>query len=205
MIDDRSLQLAAAGDVTAFEEIYRSHYRRVYNQCLRMTRSTFEAEDLTQDVFIQLYRKLKTFRGESAFTTWLYRLTANVVLMHFRRTALRPEGKKNYLSDPIEHENQIAVPQTTSILDRISLQDAIQQLSPGYRAVLVLHDIEGYEHGQISKLLGCAVGTSKSQLHKARKKLRDLLSKGPPRLPRQRPSGCELNALILNERALATP
>ena len=172
MITDRNVQLAATGDVAAFEEVYRTYHRRVYAQCLRMTRSVAEAEDLTQEVFIQLYRKLKTFRGDSLFTTWLHRLTTNAVLMHFRKIAARPEKT----TDDAETLN--SVPSGTpngSLIDRIALDEAIRQLSPGYRAVLILHDIEGYEHHQISKMLGCAVGTSKSQLHKARMKLRRLL------------------------------
>lgn len=178
---DRNIQLAAQGNVDAFEELYRTHHRRVYAQCLRMTRSAPEAEDLTQEVFIQLFRKLKTFRGESLFTTWLHRLTTNEVLMHFRRMAARPERAAvdmevlgNLLTGGSAARNG------TSLVDRLSLDQAIRQLSPGYRAVFVLHDVEGYDHFQISKILGCAVGTSKSQLHKARMKLRRLLRSKRP-------------------------
>jgi len=174
---DRCVQLAAQGDITAFEEIYRSHHRRVFNQCLRMTRNVSEAEDLTQDVFLQLYRKLKTFRGESAFTTWLHRLTMNVVLMHFRKTAVRPDQRSDLAPEQFEIGGRGAGSESSVILNRIYLEEALRQLSPGYRAVLILHDVEGYEHNQISELLGCAVGTSKSQLHKARRKLRALLKK----------------------------
>jgi len=172
---DRNVQLAAAGDMAAFEEVYRTYHRRVYTHCLRMTRSVAEAEDLTQEVFIQLYRKLKTFRGDSLFTTWLHRLTTNAVLMHFRKVAARPEQA----TDDAEALNGFAGKTQNhngnSLIDRIALDEAIRQLSPGYRAVFILHDMEGYEHNQISKILGCAVGTSKSQLHKARMKLRRLL------------------------------
>ena len=175
MITDRNVQLAAAGDMAAFEEVYRTYHRRVYAQCLRMTRSVAEAEDLTQEVFIQLYRKLGTFRGESLFTTWLHRLTTNAVLMHFRKIAARPEQT----TDDAETLNSFVggTPNhnSSSLIDRIALDEAIEQLSPGYRAVFILHDLEGYEHHQIGKMLGCAVGTSKSQLHKARMKLRRLL------------------------------
>jgi len=172
---DRNVKLAAAGDMAAFEEVYRTYHRRVYTHCLRMTRSVAEAEDLTQEVFIQLYRKLKTFRGDSLFTTWLHRLTTNAVLMHFRKNAARPEQA----IDDVDALNGIAGKTQNhngnSLIDRIALDEAIEQLSPGYRAVFILHDMEGYEHNQISKILGCAVGTSKSQLHKARMKLRRLL------------------------------
>jgi len=174
VITDRNVQLAATGDVAAFEEVYRTYHRRVYAQCLRMTRSVAEAEDLTQEVFIQLYRKLKTFRGDSLFTTWLHRLTTNAVLMHFRKVAARPEQT----AEDAETLNGFAGGTPGgSLVDRIALDEAIRQLSPGYRAVFILHDIEGYEHHQISQMLGCAVGTSKSQLHKARMRLRELLNK----------------------------
>lgn len=175
---DPNVQLAANGDVTAFEELYKSHHRRVYKLCLRMTRNVSEADDLTQDVFVQLFRKLKTFRGEASFSTWLHRLTVNEVLMHFRKVAVRHERTVE------EPPTQIAVGTENwtrmSLLDRLSLDEAITQLAPGYRSVFVLHDVEGYEHAQIGKMLGCAVGTSKSQLHKARMKLRRLLKKQTP-------------------------
>ena len=187
--------------MAAFEEVYRTYHRRVYAQCLRMTRSVAEAEDLTQEVFIQLYRKLKTFRGDSLFTTWLHRLTANAVLMHFRKIAARPEKT----TDDAETLNSFAgATPNGSVIDRIALDEAIRQLSPGYQAVLILHDIEGYEHQQISKMLGCAVGTSKSQLHKARMKLRRLLHPRKraafPRRPEQQKqaavTGCKVNGLL---------
>jgi len=175
---DPNVQLAATGDVAAFEEVYRTYHRRVYSHCLRMTRNASEAEDLTQEVFIQLFRKLKTFRGDSLFTTWLHRMTINAVLMHFRKASVRLERTTEdgevadrVMSDPI---NKVPV------IDRISLDEAIRQLSPGYRAVFILHDVEGYEHNQISEILGCAIGTSKSQLHKARLKLRRLLTQRRP-------------------------
>lgn len=175
---DRNVQLAANGNVTAFEELYQTHHRRVYSVCVRMTRNATEAEDLTQDVFVQLFRKLKTFRGESSFGTWLHRLTVNVVLMHFRKPASRMERTTNDGEIPIRILAGTYNPARMSLIDRISLDQAIKQLAPGYRAVLILHDVEGYEHEQIGKILGCAAGTSKSQLHKARIKLRRLLGAG---------------------------
>jgi RNA polymerase sigma-70 factor (ECF subfamily) len=174
---DPNIQLAAAGDVTAFEELYRTYHRRVYSLCFRMTRNAADAEDLTQAVFIQLFRKLKTFRGESTFYTWLHRLTMNEVLMHFRKPAVKREQATDDESVLTEIVAGTQNPSRTSLVDRISLKEAIRQLSPGYRAVFILHDIAGYEHEQIGKILGCAVGTSKSQLHKARLKLRQLLTK----------------------------
>ncbi|HET6977017.1 MAG TPA: sigma-70 family RNA polymerase sigma factor [Pyrinomonadaceae bacterium] len=172
---DRNVKLAAEGDMAAFEEVYRTYHRRVYTHCLRMTRSVAEAEDLTQEVFIQLYRKLKTFRGDSLFTTWLHRLTTNAVLMHFRRIAARPEQTTDEAEELSCFAGRTQNHHSSQLVDRIALDEAIQKLSPGYRAVFILHDMEGYEHNQISKMLGCAVGTSKSQLHKARMTLRRLL------------------------------
>jgi RNA polymerase sigma-70 factor (ECF subfamily) len=174
-IVDRNVQLAAAGDATAFKELYKTYHRRVYSHCLRMTRNATEAEDLTQDVFVQLIRKLNTFRGEASFATWLHRLTVNVVLMHFRKPAFRMEQTTDSGDVPTRVVAGTDNPSRMSLIDQISLDRAIQQLAPGYRAVFILHDVEGYEHEQIGKILGCAVGTSKSQLHKARMKLRRLL------------------------------
>jgi len=172
---DRNIQLAAEGDVTALDEIYRKHHRRVYSQCLRMTRNVQEAEDLAQEVFIQVLRKLNTFRGESSFSTWLHRLTVNAVLMHFRRPVVRLEVTTEDGTIPTGIVRGTQNPSKMSVVDRISLNEAIRQLAPGYRAVFILHDIEGYEHEEIGKILSVAEGTSKSQLHKARLKLRALL------------------------------
>jgi RNA polymerase sigma-70 factor (ECF subfamily) len=174
---DPNIQLAAAGDVSAFEAVYRTYHRRVYGLCFRMTRNAADAEDLTQTVFIQLFRKLKTFRGDSTFYTWLHRLAMNEVLMHFRKPAVRREEATDddrVLTEIVAGTQNAA---RTSLVDRISLKEAIRQLSPGYRAVFILHDVAGYEHEQIGRILGCAVGTSKSQLHKARLRLRQLLTK----------------------------
>lgn len=177
MMVDRDVQLAAAGDIEAFEQIYRRHHRRVYGLCLRMTRSVPEAEDLTQDVFVQLFRKIGTFRGEASFVTWLHRLTVNEVLMHFRKPCVRQEQTMDDDSTPIQIMGGTENPAKMSLIDRLSLDEAMAQLAPGYRAVFILHDVEGYEHQQIGQMLGCAIGTSKSQLHKARLKLRRLLRK----------------------------
>ena len=182
MVPEENVRLAAAGDLKAFEDIYKTYHRRVYSRCLRMTRNVSEAEDLTQDVFVQLFRKLKTFRGESSFSTWLHRMTVNAVLMHFRKPVVKSE-QTTYDGDDDQHEilsgRQTAG--TFSVLDRISLDEALAKLAPGYRAVFILHDVEGYEHSQIGEILGCSVGTSKSQLHKARLRLRTLLRKRAPK------------------------
>lgn len=174
-----AIERAKRGDGGAFSRLYELHKRRVYSLCLRMTANSAEAEDLTQEVFMQLFRKLHTFRGESAFSTWLHRLAVNAVLMHLRKKGLvavsleettegeEGESPKKEVGGP---DNLLA-----GSIDRVNLQRAIQRLPPGYKTVFVLHDIEGYEHNEIAEIMGCSVGNSKSQLHKARMKLREYL------------------------------
>ena len=174
-------QLAAAGDVEAFEKIYHRHHQKVYSICLRMVRNASQAEDLTQDVFIQVFRKLHTFRNDSSFSTWLYRLTVNQVLMQFRKPIVKRERTTDDGETPIRITPGTENPSRMAVIDRIALNQAIAQLAPGYRRVLILHDVDGYEHAQIGTMLGCAIGTSKSQLHKARQKLRRLLT-GPEKI-----------------------
>ena len=176
-------QAASAGDMGAFEEIYQRHHRRVYSICLRMLQNAHEAEDLTQDVFIQLYRKIGSFRGDSAFTTWLHRMTVNQVLMHFRKRNVKFEKTTEEGETPDQVVAGTANPEKMPIVDKIALENAIDQLPDGYKNVFVLHDVEGFEHEEVARILGCSVGTSKSQLHKARLKLRKLLKKkANPRL-----------------------
>lgn len=170
-------QRASNGDLTAFEEIYSRHHRRVYSVCLRMLQNPTEAEDLTQEVFIQLYRKIGSFRGDSAFTTWLHRMTVNQVLMHFRKRSVKYEKTTEEGETPVQIVHGTENAQKMPVVDKIALDNAIAQLPPGYRNVFVLHDIEGYEHEEVARILGCSVGTSKSQLHKARLKMRKLLQK----------------------------
>jgi RNA polymerase sigma-70 factor (ECF subfamily) len=177
-LSDHALAIAAGrGDMSAFEQLYQRHNRRVYSVCLRMTQNVAEAEDLAQEAFIQLFRKIGSFRGESAFTTWLHRLTVNQVLMHFRKKSVKLERTTEEGETPVQIVRGTEDPNNMPVLDRISLDHALKQLPPGYRSVFVLHDIEGHEHDEIAKILGVAVGTSKSQLHKARMKLRRLLRK----------------------------
>ena len=166
---------AAAGDGKAFEELYRRHYRRVYALTLRMMGNPTEAEDMTQDVFLQLFNKVGMFRGESAFTTWLHRMTVNQVLMHFRKKSTRSELLTDEGETPVQIVKGTENPRTAPVIDRIGLENALKQLPNGYRTVFVLHDVEGYEHYEIAEMLGIAEGTSKSQLHKARLKLRQLI------------------------------
>ena len=175
-----AILLAQQGDAAAFERLYRLHNRRVYSLCLRMVGNTAEAEDLTQEAFLQLFRKIATFRGESAFSTWLHRLAVNVVLMKLRRKS----GNESSLDQMTEPDEESGTPRrdfgTVDLaligsLDRINLQRAVEQLPPGYKAIFVLHDVQGYEHNEIAEIMGCSIGNSKSQLHKARMRLRDLL------------------------------
>ncbi len=165
----------SSGRAQPFEEIFQLHHRRVYSLCLRMIGNSTEAEDLTQDVFVQVFRKLGSFRGESAFTTWLHRLTVNQVLMHFRKNYVT----KEQLTEDGEMPVGIMLDRNrfnrSPVLDRLALHEAIAQLPHGYRMVLVLHDVEGLEHSEIASLLGCSIGTSKSQLHRARMRMRLLL------------------------------
>ncbi|HEX8746549.1 MAG TPA: RNA polymerase sigma factor [Pyrinomonadaceae bacterium] len=178
-------QSAAAGDMHAFEQLYVKYNRRVFGLCLRMMQSHPEAEDLTQEIFITLFAKLGTFRGEAAFATWLHRLTVNHVLMHFRKGRVRRERVTEDGETPIEIVSGTANPDRMAILDRITLDSAIAQLPPGYRLVFIMHEVEGREHHEIAEMLGCSIGTSKSQLHKARMKLRRLLRSDRKRKPNQ--------------------
>ena len=168
---------AAAGDSAAFEKLYEQHHRRVFSLCLRMLGGATQAEDLTQEVFLQVYKKIGSFRGDSAFTTWLHRLTVNQVLMHFRKRGVKLEHTSeegdftNVIETPLQSTRRI------SMIDKLALERAIGGLPHGYRTVFVLHDVEGYEHEEISNLLDISIGTSKSQLHKARMRLRQLLNK----------------------------
>jgi RNA polymerase sigma-70 factor (ECF subfamily) len=166
-----------------FDPLYHKYQRRVYRQCYRMLGNQEEAEDLTQEVFLQLFRKAHTFRGDASFSTWLYRLTVNTVLMQLRRRRRWHEGVTSLDVAPGSSEAVSdvltmlrALPDsTTATLDKICLDAAIAQLSSGYKEILLLHDLEGYRHDEIAKLLGISEGTSKSQLHKARLRLRALI------------------------------
>ena len=175
-----AIRRAQQGDPVAFERLYQLHKGRVYSLCLRMVGNPAEAEDLTQEAFLQLFRKIHTFRGESAFSTWLHRLAVNVVLMQLRRKQLPQVSLEETIETDESGEGVKREPGADDLLlvgsiDRVSLEDAIEQLPHGYRLVFLLHDVEGYEHNEIAKMLGCSIGNSKSQLHKARLRLRELL------------------------------
>ena len=176
-----AIRRAQAGDPAVYEYLYRLHSRRVYALCLRMVKDTAEAEDLTQEAFLLLFRKIHTFRGESAFSTWLHRLAVNLVLMRLRKKSL-PVFSIEAIPDTDDETAplrslELGAPDLSleGAIDRINLQRCIQRLPAGFRKVFVLHDIQGYRHREIANLLGRSVGDSKSQLHKARKRLRESL------------------------------
>ena len=179
MTEAEAISRAQAGEEASFEALYTLHKNRVYSLCLRMTSDCSRAEDLTQEAFLQLYRKIGSFRGESAFATWLHRLTVNIVLMAFRKKGLLEtsleESLEPWSEDGPVREYGAADRVLHGAVDRITLQRAITELPPGYRMIFLLHDVEGFEHNEIAKMLGCSIGNSKSQLHKARMKLRGLL------------------------------
>jgi RNA polymerase sigma-70 factor (ECF subfamily) len=169
---------AQQGEGAAFGALFNAHKRRVYSLCLRMTGDTAEAEDLTQEAFLQLFRKISTFRGESAFTTWLHRLVVNVVLMHLRKKGLQQVSLDEVDSsqeEPVRRDYGDDDRRLMGSIDRLSLDRAIAALPDGYRTVFVLHDVEGYEHKEIAQIMDCSTGNSKSQLHKARLRLRQHL------------------------------
>jgi RNA polymerase sigma-70 factor (ECF subfamily) len=183
VVSSELVERAAAGDHGAFAEIYSLHKRRIYSLCLRMVGNPAEAEDLAQEAFLQLHRKIGTFRGESAFSTWLHRLTINVVLMRLRKKGLQLISLDEAMEPTTEERpgrsfgaNDLSL---TGAIDRLALQKAIDDLPAGYRLIFILHDIEGYEHNEIADMLNCSIGNSKSQLHKARLKLRDALRIDP--------------------------
>jgi len=183
------LSRAQAGDHQAFAQLYFLHKRRIYSLCLRMVGNVAEAEDLTQEAFLQLHRKIATFRGDSAFSTWLHRLAINVVLMHLRKKGL-PLVSLDEAMEPASEGGpgrSFGAPDLTlsGSIDRLALERAVADLPAGYRLTFVLHDIEGYEHNEIASMLECSIGNSKSQLHKARLKLRDALRAFPRQEARQ--------------------
>ena len=175
-----AIQQAQQGNAQAFEYLYHAHVRRVNRLCFRMVGHQAEAEDLTQEVFLQVFRKIQTFRGESALSTWLYRMTVNVVLMGKRKKPvleipLEDRGGSENDRDGADHEIGESDPQLVGMIDRVTLQGAMSQLAPGYKIIFILHDVEGFKHQEIAEILGCSPGNSKSQLNRARMKLRRLL------------------------------
>lgn len=176
------IKRAQAGDSDAFADLFNAHKARIYALCLRMTNNTAEAEDLTQDAFLQVFRKLSTFRGDSALSTWMHRIAVNTVLMFIRK---RNSSIRECPLEPVFGSEEEAafegpvygkVDDTLSMTtDRVALLRAIENLPPGYRLMIILHDIHGYEHQEIADIFGCTTGNTKSQLHKARLRLRSVI------------------------------
>ena len=177
--DSEAIARCLQGEESAYEVLYSRHKRQVYFICLRMLRQKEDAEDLTQETFIQVFRKLSSFRGESSFSTWLHRVTIRVVLMHLRRKRPIPvsleseKGENN--PNHIRTEDEVQDRNLTGTVDRIDLERATAELPAGYRTIFWLHDVQGHNHAEIASILDCSLGNSKSQLHKAHVKLRALL------------------------------
>jgi RNA polymerase sigma-70 factor, ECF subfamily len=171
---------AQAGDEDAFTELYLQHKRRVFGICLKMVREFSLAEDLTQETFLQLHRTLKSFRGDSAFTTWLHRMTTNVVLMYMRKRVLAmvslDQMAESVPDERSGHEFGARDIRQAGIVDRLDINRALLTLAPGYRDIFLLHDVQGFQHWEIASMQDCSLGTSKSQLHKVRRALRGSLS-----------------------------
>lgn len=177
---DDVLVLAQAGDPDAFTTLYFRHKKRVFSICLRMVHDSLLAEDLTQEAFAQLHRKLATFRGQSAFTTWLHRMTVNIVLMHLRKRTLPVVSLDNLTADNSDEHIWrgfgVSDSRQAGVVDRLTIARALVTLPPGYRKMFLLHDVHGFEHREIASMEGCSLGNSKSQLHKAHRALRGALS-----------------------------
>jgi RNA polymerase sigma-70 factor (ECF subfamily) len=178
--EEMIIRLAQEGDAAAFEQLYRRYSGRVCHLCLRMEKNEVEAEDLTQETFLKVFRKIHTFRGKAAFSTWLYRVSVNTVPMKLRkkkRVEISLENDDHYEDEP-GVPRQIPGgpdPAHTGLFDREDLKRALLQMPGGYMRMLVLHDVLGYEHNEIALLVNCSEGNSKSQLHKARVRMRALL------------------------------
>jgi RNA polymerase sigma-70 factor (ECF subfamily) len=178
--EEEIIRQAQQGNAGAFEQLYRRYTNRVYHLCLRMVKNEAEAEDLTQEAFLRVFRKIDTFQGKSAFSTWLHRVSVNTVLMSLRkkkRAEVPLENDDHYEEEP-GVPRQIPGsedPSLVGLFDRENLKRALSQMPEGYKRMLVLHDLLGYEHNEIAVLVKCSAGNSKSQLHKARVRMRALL------------------------------
>lgn len=167
----RLVKEAQNGDLLAFERLYRENVRKVFGLCLRLSQDASLAEELTQEVFVKAWRKLSTFRGESALSSWLYPMAVNVALSE-RRSRRRRDARIVPVEEPERMEKAPGAPQPETGFD---LERALATLPPGARAVFVLHDVEGRTHEEIAALMNLAAGTSKAQLHRARRLLREAL------------------------------
>jgi RNA polymerase sigma-70 factor, ECF subfamily len=199
------VQRAQRGDEQAFATLYQLHKKRVYSVCLQMTRDIADAEDLTQEAFLQVFRSINSFRGDSAFSTWLYRIAVNTVLMKLRRRKAPPSVS---LDEPVSADSPSlkreigkADLNLSGAVDRIALRRAVGELPAGCRQVFDLHEVKGFQHHEIAQLLECSVGNSKSQLHKAKMKMRDALlpKRRIPRISKAKVLvGAKGNALVTN-------
>lgn len=200
--DTQLVKQAQQGDSEAFAALFRKHKARIYSVCLRMTNNVAEAEDLTQDAFLQVFRKLATFHGDSALSTWIYRIAVNTVLMHFRKKNLvQVSIDEPYRDEANAVRREYGSPddRLTGSVDRITLARAINELPSGYRTIFLLHEVEGYEHQEIADRLNCSVGNSKSQLHKAKLRLRELLVRA------QRQTGASKRPRVVRQPAAENP
>jgi len=192
--DESQLNLvrrAQSGDEDAFAKLFQQHKSRVYSVCLLMTKDVAEAEDLTQEAFLQVFRTVGSFRGDAAFSTWLYRVAVNTVLMKLRRRKSPPmvslDEPASTEAPSLQRDFGKNDPHLSGLIDRIALRRALRELPEGCRTIFALHEVEGYQHHEIAQLLDCSIGNSKSQLHKAKLKMRDLLFP-KKRILRRRPA-----------------
>ena len=179
MTDREAIALAQAGNQRGFTELYERHKVKVYAICRRMVKSHEEAEDLRQETFAKAFAKLGSFRGDAAFSTWLYRIAVNMVLMYLRKVALQTVSLDDYEPQFGEgsgwrHSLAQDDERLSTVGDRLALMRAVAELAPGYRTIFLLHEIHGFGHREIAALLHCSIGNSKSQLAKARNSLRDM-------------------------------
>jgi RNA polymerase sigma-70 factor (ECF subfamily) len=178
--EEEIIRRAQDGDAGAFEQLYRRYSKRIYCLCLRMVKNQTEAEDLTQEAFLQVFRKIRTFQGKSAISTWLHRVSVNTVLMSLRkrkRVEISLEADGEYEKEPGVPRQILGGPDPalSGLFDRESLKHVLCQMPHGYKQMLVLHDVLGYQHNEIALIVKCSTGNSKSQLHKARMRMRELL------------------------------
>jgi RNA polymerase sigma-70 factor, ECF subfamily len=178
MPEAEAIERARNGDVAGYESLYHLHRSRVYSLCLRFTGNTSDAEDLAQEVFLQMYRKISTFRGDAKFGSWLHRVAVNLALMRFRRRRLREVSlniPQTLNPEPLQSSLRDQFGTSSFLVERVALGRALGSLSKARRSVVLLHDINGFTHGEVAQRLGVAAGTSKSQLHKAHVELRGIL------------------------------
>src|ERR1022692_285684 len=177
------IERAQQGDADAFAVLYHAYKARIYSVCLRMTNNPSQAEDFTQEAFLLVFRKIASFRGDSAFSTWLHRIAINTVLMRFRKKSISQvpldEPYCNREGDNMRREYGTKDNRLEGCVNRVALANSIKDLPHGYRTIFLLHEVQGYEHQEIAKLRGCSVGNSKSQLHKAKQRMRGLLTCPP--------------------------